>query len=144
MSIIKNVFVHLFGWSFVGIDDIDAALPRFLVFTRDGKSLVSAGHHKVVRIWDIASGKTVRTIRGRLAIGRKARSMRPPFRRTSDPDASILLQGDMTAAQKQFIWGKYSLSISGQQTLPFVGCSASTGPTPNFLPVNITWHPLAN
>jgi WD40 repeat protein len=66
MSIIKNVFGHLFGWSFVGIDDIDAALPRFLVFTRDGKSLVSAGHHTVVRIWDIASGKTVRTIRGQV------------------------------------------------------------------------------
>lgn len=45
------------------------ALPRFIAFTRDGKSLVSAGDDKVVRVWDIASGKTVRTIRGQVGDG---------------------------------------------------------------------------
>ena len=47
------------------------AVTRFIAFTRDGKSLVSAGDDKVVRIWDIASGKTVRTIRGQLSDGRR-------------------------------------------------------------------------
>jgi WD40 repeat protein len=41
---------------------------RFLAFTR-GKSLVSAGVDKVVRIWDIASGKTTRTIWGQSSDG---------------------------------------------------------------------------
>jgi WD40 repeat protein len=45
------------------------ALIKFLAFTRDGKSLVSAGHDKEVRIWDIASGKTVRTILGQVGDG---------------------------------------------------------------------------
>ena len=45
------------------------AQVRFLAFTRDGKSLVSAGEDKVVRIWDIASGKTVRTILGQVGDG---------------------------------------------------------------------------
>ena len=54
--------------------------------------------------------------------------------------ASILVHGDMTAAQKQFIWGSSSITVSGvNQQLDFVGCSASTGATPSFLPVNITW-----
>ena len=42
------------------------ALPRFLAFTKDGKSLVSAGDDKEVRIWDIASGKTIRSILGQV------------------------------------------------------------------------------
>jgi WD40 repeat protein len=41
--------------------------PSFLAFMRDGKSLVSAGEDKVVRIWDIASGKTIRTILGQVS-----------------------------------------------------------------------------
>jgi WD40 repeat protein len=40
------------------------ATIMFVAFTRDGKYLVSAGVDKVVRIWDLASGKTIRAIRG--------------------------------------------------------------------------------
>jgi WD40 repeat protein len=49
------------------------ALPRFLAFTRDGKSLVSAGDDKVILIWDIAAGKTVRTIRGQIEEGNEGK-----------------------------------------------------------------------
>lgn len=35
-----------------------------IVFTPDGKFLVSASDDKVIRVWDLATGKTVRTIRG--------------------------------------------------------------------------------
>jgi hypothetical protein len=56
-----------------------------------------------------------------------------------DPSAVVLVQGDMTADQKKAIWGTSTLSITGQQTLNFVGCS--TSPTLlNLLPVNVTWH----
>jgi hypothetical protein len=57
-----------------------------------------------------------------------------------DTSVSILVQGDMTAAQEQFVWGTSSISVSGaNQQLDFVGCSTSTGSIPNYLPVNITW-----
>ena len=40
-----------------------------LAFTQDGKYLVSAGHDKAIRVWDLASGQTVRTIRGWIGVG---------------------------------------------------------------------------
>ena len=45
------------------------AIIRGLAFTPDGKQLVSAGEDKVIRVWDLASGKTLRTIRGESAAG---------------------------------------------------------------------------
>jgi WD40 repeat protein len=44
------------------------ATIRSLVFTRDGKYLVSAGLDKAIRIWDLATGQTVRTIRGWIGV----------------------------------------------------------------------------
>ena len=40
------------------------AIIRGIAFTPDGKQLVSAGEDKVIRVWDLASGRTVRTLRG--------------------------------------------------------------------------------
>jgi WD40 repeat protein/uncharacterized caspase-like protein len=40
------------------------ALIRSIAFTPDGRQLVSASEDKTIRVWDLASGKTVRTIRG--------------------------------------------------------------------------------
>jgi len=46
------------------------ALSAFgLSFTPDGKFIVSAGHDKVIRVWDWRAGKTVRTIRGQSGLG---------------------------------------------------------------------------
>ncbi|MFY9641772.1 MAG: hypothetical protein WAK07_12865, partial [Rhodomicrobium sp.] len=45
------------------------AAIRGIAFTPGGKQLVSAGEDKVIRVWDVASGKTVRTIRGESALG---------------------------------------------------------------------------
>jgi len=53
--------------------DIDSgghkALIKGIAFTPDGRSLVSAGDDKVIRVWDIASGQTVRTLRGQSGEG---------------------------------------------------------------------------
>ena len=42
---------------------------NFIAFTPDGRQLVSASNDKTIRVWDLASGKTVRTIRGESAPG---------------------------------------------------------------------------
>jgi len=46
-----------------------------LVFTPDGKQLISASTDKLIRIWDLKSGKTVRTIRGQIGPVQKATFM---------------------------------------------------------------------
>lgn len=48
-------------------------LVRAMVFTPDGKRIVSAGDDKVIRIWDIASGRTERTIRGYAGSGNEGK-----------------------------------------------------------------------
>jgi WD40 repeat protein len=40
-----------------------------IAFTPDGTRLVSASDDKVIRVWDLATGKTVRAIRGEIAPG---------------------------------------------------------------------------
>jgi WD40 repeat protein len=44
------------------------AAVTFVAFTKDGNRLVSAGEDKVIRVWDIASGKA-RAIRGQIGDG---------------------------------------------------------------------------
>jgi WD40 repeat protein len=45
------------------------ALINGLAFTPEGKQLVSASDDKVIRVWDLQAGKTVRTIRGQVGPG---------------------------------------------------------------------------
>ncbi len=45
------------------------ALINGIAFTPDGRRLVSASEDKTIRVWDLASGKSVRTIRGESAPG---------------------------------------------------------------------------
>lgn len=45
------------------------ALINDIAFTPDGTQLVSASDDKTIRVWDVATGNTVRTIRGEVAPG---------------------------------------------------------------------------
>jgi WD40 repeat protein len=45
------------------------AIIRSLIFTPDGQQLISAADDKVIRVWDLQAGKTVRTIRGQVGPG---------------------------------------------------------------------------
>ena len=68
------------------------AIIRGLAFTPDGKQLVSAGEDKVIRVWDLASGRTVRAIRGESAAG----SLGKILAMTLSPDGKWLaVAGDL-------------------------------------------------
>ena len=45
------------------------AIIRKIIFTRDGKYLISAGDDKVIRVWDVETGKVARTIQGQIGEG---------------------------------------------------------------------------
>jgi WD40 repeat protein len=66
-----------------------SGVPKAVAFTPDGKFLVSAGDDKVVRIWDVASGETVRTIRGEVTPGSPGKI----FAMALSPDGAELAVG---------------------------------------------------
>ncbi len=45
------------------------AMVKEAMFTNDGKQLVSVSNDKTVRVWDVASGRLLRTIRGQISTG---------------------------------------------------------------------------
>jgi WD40 repeat protein len=73
------------------------ALIRGLAFTADGRHLLSAGDDKVVRVWDWASGTTVRTLRGEIGPGREgtinALALSPDTRLDADSGKGWLAVG---------------------------------------------------
>src|SRR5215471_12422995 len=46
---------------------------RSMMFTRDGKYLVSAGDDKAVRVWDVSTGRIVRVLRGQIGEGNEGK-----------------------------------------------------------------------
>ncbi len=49
------------------------ALIRAVVFTPDGTQIVSAADDKVIRVWDIETASTVRTLRGQIGDGNRGK-----------------------------------------------------------------------
>jgi WD40 repeat protein len=52
------------------------ALINDIAFTPDGQQLVSASDDKTIRVWDLATGKTVRTLRGEERTRRSGQNLR--------------------------------------------------------------------
>jgi WD40 repeat protein len=68
------------------------AMIKGIAFTPDGRQLVSASNDKTIRVWDLASGKTVRTIRGESAPGQAGKV----FAMALSPDGKWLAAGGWT------------------------------------------------
>ncbi len=64
---------------------------RDLIFTRDGVYLVSAGADKVVRVWEVASGRVARTIRGQIGPGSEGKIHAAAL----SPDERVLAVGGL-------------------------------------------------
>src|SRR2546425_258090 len=64
-----------------------------LVFTPDGQQVVSTGDDKFIRVWDLRSGKTVRTIRGQTGPGDEGKIYAMAF----SPDGRWLAVGGFFA-----------------------------------------------
>jgi WD40 repeat protein/uncharacterized caspase-like protein len=62
------------------------ALIRGVTFTPDGRQLVSASDDKTIRVWDLATGKTLRMFRGEAAPGPDGRV----FAMALSPDGKLL------------------------------------------------------
>ncbi len=69
------------------------ALIRDVAFTPDGRYLVSAGNDKLIRVWDIETGQTVRTLRGQIGAGPEGKI----YGMALSPDGRWLAAGGMMA-----------------------------------------------
>src|SRR4029079_14900393 len=73
------------------------ALIRSIVFTPDGSELISASDDKTIRVWDVATGRIVRTIRGEIGDGDPGKIYALALSR----DGRLLAAGGCTGATGQ-------------------------------------------
>ncbi len=67
-------------------------------FTPDGRYLVSAGNDKVIRVWDLETGKTVRTLRGQIGAGSEGKILAIAL----SPDGQWLAAGGWMGSQTDY------------------------------------------
>ncbi len=72
------------------------AIVRTVFFTPDGRNLVSAGEDKVIRVWDVAIGETVRTIRGQVGSGNEGKI----YAAAISPGGETLAVGGLSAGSE--------------------------------------------
>ena len=103
------------------------SLIRGLVFTPDGRYVVSAGEDKVIRVWDRRTGTTVRSIRGQTTEGQDGKV----FAIALSPDGRWLAvggtfgqAGERLVRLYEFATGRLAALLKGH-TRPVVGLAFS-------------------
>lgn len=72
------------------------SLIRKVIFTRDGKYLISAGDDKVIRVWEVGTGRLARTIQGEIDDGDVGKI----YAMALSPDERILAVGGWLARER--------------------------------------------
>src|SRR5262245_19028134 len=72
-------------------------LIRSIAFTSDGSQLISASDDKTIRVWDVATGRIVRTIRGEIGDGDPGKI----YALARSRDGRLLAAGGRTGATGQ-------------------------------------------
>jgi len=71
------------------------SIIKDVVFTRDGKYLISAGDDKVIRVWEVETGRLARTIQGEIGDGNEGKI----FAMALSPDERYLAVGGWLAGE---------------------------------------------
>ncbi len=103
------------------------ALVKGLAFTPDGGQLVSASEDKTIRVWDVATGKTLRTLRGEAAPGGLGRV----YVIALSPDGKWLAAGGWTAGNEirlyEFASGKLVALLKGHKDVVYALAFSADG-----------------
>ena len=75
------------------------AIVKQVLFTPDGRELISVGYDKVIRIWDVGTGQAIRTLRGQAGPGSEGMI----YAAALGPDGRTLATGGWSPGRNQYI-----------------------------------------
>ena len=87
------------------------ALINRLLFTPDGKQLISVSNDKTVRVWDVARGETVQVLRPPIGKGREGELLGAAL----SPDGKTLAVAGMTVGNGRFGHPIYLIDLAGRR-----------------------------
>jgi len=120
------------------------ALIRDIVFTPDGRSLVSASNDKLIRVWNLKTGRTERTLRGQIGEGHEEKI----YAMALSPYGRWLAAGGWTSGDEirlyNFHTGKLVALLSGHTNVVNGLAFSPRQPLPRIGQRGFQSHPLGH